>query len=124
MPSGPQLIVDVRVVDDLAGQEHRAIGKSLARLVGVVDRAIDAVAEAELPRQMDREAAGLVAVAGALIRGDQRAVVAGGQLAGDGVLEIEALPEDQRLHGPSIIPAGSGRSVGRRCVDGRHRTSR
>ena len=49
-----QLIVDVRVVDDFAGQEHAAIGKALARLVGVVDGAIDAVTEAELAREVDR----------------------------------------------------------------------
>ena len=47
-----QLIVDVRVVDDLAGQEDGAIGKARPRLVGVVDGAIDAVAEAELAREV------------------------------------------------------------------------
>ena len=46
-----QLIVDVRVVDDLAGQKDVAVGKALARLIGVVDGAIDAVAEAELARE-------------------------------------------------------------------------
>ena len=53
------LVVDVRVVNDLAGQIHALIGESLARLIRVVDGAIDAVAEAELPRQMHGEAAGL-----------------------------------------------------------------
>ena len=50
-----QLVVDVRVVNDLAGQMDRAIGEALARLVGVVDGPIDAVAEAELAGQMDGE---------------------------------------------------------------------
>ena len=54
-----KLVVDVRVVDDFAGQEHRAIGKALARLVRVVHGAIDAVAEAELAREVDGQPAGL-----------------------------------------------------------------
>ena len=54
----PQLVVHVRVVDDFAGQEHAAIGKPLARLVRVVDGAIDAVAEAELLREMDGQPPG------------------------------------------------------------------
>ena len=53
-----QPIVDVRVVDDLAGQEDVAAGEPPARLIGVVDRAIDAVAEAELAREMDGQPAG------------------------------------------------------------------
>ncbi len=38
---------------------HALIGESLAGLIRVVDGAIDAVAEAELPRQMHGDAAGL-----------------------------------------------------------------
>ena len=64
MPVGAQLLVDVRVVDDFAGQEDASIGKALARLVGVVDGAIDAVAEAELAGQMEREPARLVGEVG------------------------------------------------------------
>ena len=48
-----QLIVDVRVVDDFAGQEDVPLGKPPARLVGVVDGAVDAVAEAELAGEED-----------------------------------------------------------------------
>ena len=55
---GAQPIVDVRVVDDLAGQEDVLIREAPARLIGVVDGAIDAVAEAELAREVDGEAAG------------------------------------------------------------------
>ena len=55
-----QPIVDVRVVDDFAGQKNAPIGKALARLIGVVDRAVDAVAEPELAREMDREPPGLM----------------------------------------------------------------
>ena len=54
---GPQLLVDVGVVDDLAGQEHPLVDEPLPGLVGVVDRAIDAVTEAELPRQVDGQPA-------------------------------------------------------------------
>ena len=54
MLGGAQLIVDVRVVDDLAGQEDVAAGEAAARLVGVVDGAVDAVAEPELAREVDR----------------------------------------------------------------------
>ncbi len=53
----PQLIVDVRVVDDFAGQIHGPIGKPAARLIGVIDRPIDAVAEPELPGQADGQPA-------------------------------------------------------------------
>ena len=52
-----KLVVDVRVVNDLAGQEDRAVGKALTRLIRVVDRAIDAVAESELAREVNRETA-------------------------------------------------------------------
>jgi hypothetical protein len=78
-------------VDDLAGQEHLAVGEPPARLVGVVDGAIDAVAEAELVGEMDGEPARGVAVAVALDGLDQAAVVVGRQRAGDGLLEIETL---------------------------------
>ena len=57
----PHAVVHVGVVDDLAGQEDAAVGKA-ARLIGVVDRAVDAVAEAELPRQIQTETAGLETV--------------------------------------------------------------
>ena len=58
MPA-PQLIVHVRVVDDLAGQEHARSGKRCAP-VGIVDRAIDAVAEAEFASQVDGQSARLI----------------------------------------------------------------
>ena len=52
---GAQAIVDMRVVDDFAGEEHAAVGKALARLVRVIDGAIDAVTEPEFTREMNRE---------------------------------------------------------------------
>ena len=50
-PHVAQLLVDVRIVDDLADQEEPPVGKLGAGLVGVLDRAVDAVAEPELPGQ-------------------------------------------------------------------------
>jgi hypothetical protein len=93
-----QLVVDVRVVDDLAGQEYVLIGEPLAGLIGVVDGAIDAVAEAELPGQMDGEASRLVAIVLFLDLVDERAVIALGEHAGDLVFQVEAFPENQRGH--------------------------
>ena len=93
---GAQPIVDVRVVDDLAGQEHAAVGKSLARLVGVVDRAIDAVAEAEFAREMNREAAGRILKVVGLDLLDEVAVVVLVQLGRDRVFQVEAFPEHER----------------------------
>ena len=101
----PQLIVHVRVVDDLPGEEDALYRKALAGLVGVVDRPIDAVAEAEFPGEVDRETPGRVAVALFLDLGDQGRVVAGRQHACDLVFEVEALPEDQRRHQPLNSPS-------------------
>src|SRR5206468_115401 len=52
----PKLFVDMRVVNDFAGEKYSLIGEPLAGLVGVVDGAIDAVAEAEFAREMDGQA--------------------------------------------------------------------
>ena len=99
MPLGAEAVVDVRVVDDLAGQEDVAAGEPRDGLVGVVDGAVDAVAEAELARQVDGEAALLVAVVAGAHLVDERAVVRGGQLTRDGLFHVEALAEDQGLRG-------------------------
>jgi hypothetical protein len=50
-----QLGVDVRVVDDLAGQEDLPVGEPFPRLVGVIDGAIDPIAEAKFPGEMHRQ---------------------------------------------------------------------
>ena len=90
-----QPVVDVRVMDDFAGQEHTAIGKPLSRLIGVVDRAIDAVTEAELAREVDREAAGSVLKVVGLNLLNEVAVVVLIQLGRDRRLQIEAFPEHE-----------------------------
>jgi hypothetical protein len=94
-PHRAQLLVDVRVVDDLAGQEDVAVGKALPRLIGIVDGAVDAVTEAELAREMDRQPARPVREIVGLDAVDDRAVVIVGQPAGDGILQVEALAEDE-----------------------------
>ena len=93
-----QLIVDVRIVDDLPGQEDLLRRKALASLVRVVDRAIDAVAKAEFAGKVHGEPAGFKAIVLRLDVPDQLAVVTVGQNAGHFVLEVEALAEDQRRH--------------------------
>jgi hypothetical protein len=72
---GAQAIVDVRVVDDLAGEEDVAAGEARDRLVGVVDGPIDAVAEPELAGEVEREPPLVVAVIGAADLVDEAAVV-------------------------------------------------
>ena len=86
-------------MDDLAGEEDVAPGEARHRLVGVVDGAIDAVAEAELAGEMDGEPALLVAVVAGADLVDERAVVRGGELARDGLFHVEALAEDEGLRG-------------------------
>ena len=91
-----EAIVDVRVVDDFAGQKHAAVGKSLARLIGIVDGAVDAVAEAELAREMDRETAGPVLKVVGLDLLNEIAVVVLIQLGRDRIFQVEALAEHER----------------------------
>ena len=93
-----QLFVDVRVVDDFAGQMDGAIRKPLARLVRIVDRAVDAVAEAELTGEMDRQPPGAKREVVRLDAIDDYAVVVLGQHAGDGILQVETFAEDEGWH--------------------------
>ena len=86
-----QLLVDVRVVNDFAGQIDGPIGKAPARLIGVVDGAVDAVAEAELAREVDGEAPGAVGEVVGLDPLDDLAVIVLGQHAGDGMLRGRGL---------------------------------
>ncbi len=84
-------------MNDCAGEEDVPAGKPGDRLVGVVDGAIDAVAETEFPREMHREPAGLAAEPGSADLVDEPAVVRGGELSGHGLFHVEALPEDEWL---------------------------
>ncbi len=106
----PQPVVDVWVVDDLAGEEHVPARKSPPGLVGVVHGPVDSVAEAELAREMDRQPAGLEPVVRRTDAVHDRAVVRRRQLAGDGLLHVEAFTEDHRLCRCQGDPISGGRS--------------
>ena len=93
-PRLAQAVVDLRVVDDLAGQVDAAVGEAAARLVGVADRAVDAVAEPELARQVHGEPPGPPAVAGVLDLVDKPAVVVAGQIASHRQFQVQALAVD------------------------------
>ena len=97
----------MRVVDDFARQIHRTAREALARLVGVIDRAIDAVTEAEFPGEVDREPARAVGELVRLDAIDDRAVIVLGQHACDGIFQVEAFAEDERRHemGLADLPA-------------------
>jgi hypothetical protein len=81
-------------VNDLAGQEDLTIGKPVTSLIRVVDRAGDALAEAELAREMDDEPPGPELVLRFLDGGHQAAAVAAGEDVRDFVLEVEAFFKD------------------------------
>jgi hypothetical protein len=81
-----------------AGQIHITIRKALARLIGVVDGAVHAVAEAEFAGEMDRQSSGAIGEIFRLDALDDCAVIALGEHAGDGLLQVETLAENQRRH--------------------------
>ena len=119
MPMRAQLLVDVRVVDDLAGQVDAPVGKLAPRLVGVVHGAIHAVAEAELAREVHREppAASVVVGAAGPPAGRRSRTPVGLDLR----LETESLPEVGETlfglrHREKII---AGRGVGAAAPPGR-----
>ena len=87
-------------------RKTRSVGKPLARLVGVVDGAIDAVAEAEFLREVNRQPAGCRTKPAAWTSSTIAAVVRRGQIAGDGLFQVEALAEEIRGHGPDYSTAG------------------
>ena len=58
MPWRAEAVVDVRVVDDLAGQKDITAREAPTRLIGVVDGAIDTVTEPELAGEVDCQTAG------------------------------------------------------------------
>jgi len=88
-------LVDVRVVDDFAGQEDVLLGKTLAGLIRVVDRAVDAVTEAEFAREVDGETPGAIREIFGLDTLDDTAVIVVGEHVGDGMLQVEAFAKDQ-----------------------------
>jgi hypothetical protein len=92
--------VDVRVVDDLAREEDPLVGKLAPRLVGVIDRAIDAVAEAEFLRELDVDPGRTGLVARSLQPFDHRALIGTRQNRSDLGFQAETLLEIRLTHVP------------------------
>src|SRR5438128_812828 len=111
-----ELGVHVGVVNDLP-DEKDALGRELgAGLVRVLDRAVDSVAEAELPGQLEREVAHHELVARAANGVDHSAVVVRGERALDRALQPEAFAEVGLLHGPQsngVVPPARTASITR-----------
>jgi hypothetical protein len=97
-PHPLQASVHVGVVDDLAGEEDAPVGELLPRLVGVLDRALDAVAEAELAGQLQGHGAGPRPVPELPQAVHHRAVVVLREDGPDGRLESEPLLEVRLAH--------------------------
>src|SRR5262245_12781259 len=70
-------LIDVRIVNDFADQEDPPVGKLHRSLIRIVNRAVDAVAEAERLGQPDRDVAERGAVASRTKVLDQVAVILG-----------------------------------------------
>ena len=92
----PQPVVHVRVVNDFAGEKNPAIGKPLARLIRIIDGAIDAITEAELACEMQGEPAGLIKKAVGLDFFDELAVIVLVELGRDRLFQVEPFSENQR----------------------------
>ncbi len=98
-----QALVDVGVVDDFAGQEHAAVGKLPAGLVGVVHRAVDAVAKPEFPGELEVQFAGAGLVAEGLEPFDDGALVGTRQNRSDLGFQAETLLKIRLTQRATII---------------------
>jgi hypothetical protein len=100
-PHLTQLLIDVWIVDDLASKEDAPLREFLARLVGVFNSALDAVAKAELASKADRgPVCSLPCGKGVVPRLDEidePPVVVRGQIDLDVRFETESLTEIRRL---------------------------
>ena len=95
---GPQVVVDVGVVDDLTHQKEPAVGKLAPAFVGVVHRAIHPVAEPELLGQPESQRPALEGVVARPHLLHQRAGVVSRQIPLDLLLEAESAAEIGRFH--------------------------
>ena len=100
--TGAQPLVDIGIVDDLARQEDARVRKALARLVRVVDRAVDPVAEPELPGQVECQASGAPDEPLGAHGIDQGAVIRRGELTRDRLLEVQPLAKNYGRHDPAV----------------------
>jgi hypothetical protein len=96
--------VDVGVVDDLAEEKGAAIGEAPARLVGILDRPIDAVAEAELPGELDADVSGTGLITELFEPLDDGAAVSSREIGANLSREAEALLKVYLGHGSVRIP--------------------
>jgi hypothetical protein len=95
-------------VDDLARDEQVLLGKLLPGFVSVFDGSVDAVAEAELLSEVEREVAGCereVLRAHAI---DERAGVIAAHLAADDLLQAESLVGIPGVAHETIVGNGIG----------------
>ena len=106
--------VHVRIVDDLADEVDALVGELVARLVGVVDRPVDPVAETEVLGQPYRDVAEPVGVGTGPDALDDRGVVLRVDQGLHLGLEAEALAEVGLLHGRIYIALRAGGILGRR----------
>jgi hypothetical protein len=92
--SGAQFVVDVWIVNDFACEIDCPVGKTRARLIGVIDRPIDPVTKAELLGQMYCQSTqgSPKTTTGHLV--DDRAGIVVSEGRGYDLLEIKAFPED------------------------------
>src|SRR5688572_8821576 len=86
-------LVDVRIVDNLARQKYPPIGELPARLIRVIDGAIDAVTEAEFFRELDVERPGARLIAHSLKALDDGTLVSARQNRPDLGFQAETLLE-------------------------------
>ena len=104
-----ELLVDVRVVDDLADEVDPAVGELHPGLVGVVHRPVHPVAEPEFPGQAEGQRSDVEAIVVRPQRLDDRAVVVGDEPPLDLGLEAEAAPEVGAFHGLNLHPSRPAR---------------
>src|ERR1041385_757409 len=93
-----ELLIHVRVVNDFADEERALVRKFRTGLIRVLDRAVDAVAEAEFPGEPKREIADREGVSGPADRVHDLAVIVGRERAFNGTLEPEAFAEIGLFH--------------------------
>jgi hypothetical protein len=97
-----ELLIDMGIMDDLSNEKESAVGKLGPGLIGVLYRAIDAIAESELSRQPERQRPDPELILVGFERLHDGAVVVGGQPTGDLALETESFAEVRLLHSVNV----------------------
>jgi hypothetical protein len=102
-------------MNDLAGEIHPPIREPPASLIRVVDRAIDAVAEAEFACEVHGQPPGAIGEVFGLDLFNERAAIVVGERASDRILQVETFAEDQRGQ-EAVLSKGDGADVRRQRV--------